>query len=172
MEFIPGLLHQAVKTKEKAQHVLNSTYFISKFFETGHYSGETSSSTEVGEGSSPLLKPIRMTLQRFLDDDKLTDECWNSEMREVELWENERYGGSMQSLYSESYPSASASMQKGWGKHNLRVGERGAWTRSRDGSNVATGGGIGHEGSGEVRFVSLHDSDSLLLFFLLKTDEC
>jgi len=41
-------------------------------------------------------------------------------MREVELWENE-YGGSMQSLYSESYPSVSGSMQKGWGKCNLRV---------------------------------------------------
>jgi len=128
MESIPGPL--------RAQHVLTSSYFISQFFETGRC---FESSTEAGEGSS---KPVRMILQRFLDDDKLTDECWNSEMREVELWENERYGGSMQSLYSESYPSVSGSMQKGWGEHNLRVVERSAWTRSRDGSNVATGGGI------------------------------
>ncbi|KAF8881838.1 hypothetical protein CPB84DRAFT_1817224 [Gymnopilus junonius] len=37
--------------------------------------------------------PLRMTLQRVMDDDRLTDECWNSEMREVQLWENERFGG-------------------------------------------------------------------------------
>jgi len=79
-------------------------------------------------------------------------------MREVELWENERYGGSMQSLYSESYLSVSGSMQKGWGKHNLTLVERGAWTRSRDRSNVATGSGIGHEASGEVRFVFVTQS--------------
>jgi len=159
MDSIPGLLHQAVKMKERAQRVLTSSYFISKFFETGRC---LESPTEVEEGSSLRLKPVRMILQRFLDDDKLTDECWNSEMREVELWENERYGGSMQSLYSESYPSVSGSMQKGWGKHNLRVVERGAWTRSRDGSNMATGGGIGHEASGEVRFVVVLQSK---LFF-------
>ena len=28
-----------------------------------------------------------------IDDNRLSDSCWNSEMREVELWENERFGG-------------------------------------------------------------------------------
>lgn len=42
----------------------------------------------------PPLSAGNVIIQRVLDDDRLTDECWNSEMREVELWENERLGGS------------------------------------------------------------------------------
>ena len=53
-ESIPGLLHQAVKMKERAQQVLTSSYFISKFFETGRC---FKSSTKVGEGS---LKPVQI----------------------------------------------------------------------------------------------------------------
>ncbi|KAJ2915917.1 hypothetical protein MD484_g4506, partial [Candolleomyces efflorescens] len=34
-------------------------------------------------------QPLKMVLRRLMDDDRLTDKCWNSEMREVELWENE-----------------------------------------------------------------------------------
>lgn len=37
--------------------------------------------------------PFSTVLQRIMDDDRLSDECWNSEMREVQLWENERWGG-------------------------------------------------------------------------------
>ncbi|KAJ3786222.1 hypothetical protein GGU10DRAFT_352553 [Lentinula aff. detonsa] len=37
-----------------------------------------------------LRKRVKTRLQRFLDDNNLSDEVWNSEMREVELWENER----------------------------------------------------------------------------------
>lgn len=40
----------------------------------------------------PILS-IKIFLQRVMDDDQLSDSCWNSEMREVELWENERFGG-------------------------------------------------------------------------------
>lgn len=39
------------------------------------------------------IPPLTMVVQRAMDDDKLSDKCWNSEMREVYLWENERYGG-------------------------------------------------------------------------------
>lgn len=38
-------------------------------------------------------QPLSMMLQRIMDDDRLSDECWNAEMREVQLWENERFGG-------------------------------------------------------------------------------
>ncbi|KAF5317834.1 hypothetical protein D9619_012638 [Psilocybe cf. subviscida] len=92
------------------------------------------------EDVQPL--PVAMVIQRVLDDDRLTDECWNAEMREVQLWENERYGGLI--------PGTSASMpttatvgppQRGWSKQNLRPGERAGWTRGRDGWNGVGGGG-------------------------------
>ena len=35
--------------------------------------------------------PVITLLERFLDDDRLDDRCWLSEMREVELWENQRF---------------------------------------------------------------------------------
>jgi len=103
-----------------------------------------------------------MVIQRFLDDDRLSDECWNSEMREVELWENERYGGPLP-LPSDNHPMASppatavgAAPQKGWNKQNLRNGERSAWTRGRDGwsgvgpgsSSTAVGGSSTSPGGG------------------------
>ena len=37
--------------------------------------------------------PLSMVVRRVMDDDRLSDECWNSEIREVQLWENERFGG-------------------------------------------------------------------------------
>jgi hypothetical protein len=39
------------------------------------------------------LTPLRTILERIMDDDKLSDRCWRAEMREVELWENERFVG-------------------------------------------------------------------------------
>jgi hypothetical protein len=45
----------------------------------------------VEKKSIPL--PLSMVVQRLIDDDRLSDECWNSEMREVQLWKNERFGG-------------------------------------------------------------------------------
>ncbi|KAJ3976001.1 integral peroxisomal membrane peroxin-domain-containing protein [Lentinula raphanica] len=53
-------------------------------------------------------KRIKMRLQRFLDDNNLSDKVWNSEIREVELWENERLDPSMMPL-SPSTSTISAS---------------------------------------------------------------
>ena len=51
--------------------------------------------SSIGESLSdvnPLIL-FKTFLQRVMDDDRLSDSCWNSEKREVELWENERFGG-------------------------------------------------------------------------------
>ncbi|PPQ99656.1 hypothetical protein CVT26_009190 [Gymnopilus dilepis] len=39
--------------------------------------------------------PLPTLLQRIIDDDRLTDDVWNAEMREVQLWENERWAGTL-----------------------------------------------------------------------------
>ena len=44
------------------------------------------------EGSEEMEKiQIITLLERFLDNDRLDNRCWRSEMREVELWENQRF---------------------------------------------------------------------------------
>lgn len=48
---------------------------------------------EAVDESKGHLLPLSMMVQRLVDDDRLTDIVWNSELREVELWENERFGG-------------------------------------------------------------------------------
>ena len=65
-------------------------------------------------------------IQRIIDDDNLPDACWGGELREVELWENERWVNG-----------------KSWSKSGLKSTERDAWTRGRDGCS-----GVG---DGEVR---------------------
>ncbi|KAF9564199.1 hypothetical protein CPC08DRAFT_734571 [Agrocybe pediades] len=100
---------------------------------------------EILEEKAPM-PPLAMVLQRVMDDDRLSDECWNSEMREVYLWENERYGGPLPSdsptLAASSSGSSITPAQRGWSKLNLRPGERSAWTRGSDGwSGVGQGGG-------------------------------
>jgi len=70
----------------------------------------------------------RARLTRLVDDDKLKDRHWQSELREVELFENERW-----------LPGEGA----GWGKANLKTGERVAWTRGRDGCSAVTADGSG-----------------------------
>jgi len=133
-------------------------------------------SSTIGEAISNLdtVTSMKTFLQRVMDDDRLNDSCWNSEMREVELWENERFGGSdpvphsayptgqsasVQDSVSVSTPPSQPTVpQKGWSKQNLKSGERCAWTRGRDGwspvgSNASTGGGKGSgavEGNGEI----------------------
>ncbi|KAJ7781899.1 integral peroxisomal membrane peroxin-domain-containing protein [Mycena maculata] len=68
---------------------------------------------------------------RVIDDANLTDDCWVAEMREVELFENERFG------------AADDAPHKEWSKENLRDGERTGWTRGRDGwSGVGGQGGV------------------------------
>lgn len=81
----------------------------------------------------PFHKRVKIELQRFIDNDRLEDWHWLSQMKEVELWENERY-----------VPNV------GWGKQNLRPGERKAWTRGRDGWSETRA-----DGTGDVRSVEL-----------------
>ncbi|KAI0247627.1 integral peroxisomal membrane peroxin-domain-containing protein [Lactifluus subvellereus] len=72
----------------------------------------------------------RARLTRLIDDDRLKDRHWQSELRQVELFENERW-----------VPGESA----GWNKVNLKSGERVAWTRGRDGWN-----GVAADGTGDI----------------------
>ncbi|KAJ7252534.1 integral peroxisomal membrane peroxin-domain-containing protein [Mycena rebaudengoi] len=71
----------------------------------------------------------KSTAVRLIDDSNLTDECWVAQRREVELFENERFG------------SADDSTNE-WSKANLRDGERTGWTKGRDGWS-----GVGGHGS-------------------------
>ena len=75
----------------------------------------------------------RARFTRLIDDDRLKDHHWQSSLREVELFENERWG-----------PGEGI----GWSKANLKSGERVAWTRGRDGWSAVTA-----DGSGSVRSV-------------------
>jgi len=59
---------------------------------------------------------------RLVDDDALKDRHWQSELREIELFENERWVGI---------------------GCNLKTGERLAWTRGRDGWSDVTADGAG-----------------------------
>ena len=77
----------------------------------------------------------RARLTRLFDDDKLKDRHWQSELREVELFENERWS-----------PSEGIA----WSKASLKSGERVAWTRGRDGWSAVAPDGSG----GDVRSVS------------------
>ena len=145
----PVLLDQAATTKDHVLRVFGWT---------------PEPKLPVEDANAPPV-PFATVLQRVIDDDRLSDDCWNSEMRVVELWENERYGGPMPSENPSLAISTSAVVlaapQKGWSKQNLRANERSAWTRGRDGwsgvgtSAVAgTGGNAYVEAGGEVRFVS------------------
>jgi hypothetical protein len=79
------------------------------------------------------LRRWHVRLTRVIDDDRLKDRHWQSELREVELFENERWG---------------SGDGNGWNKANLKAGERVAWTRGRDGWS-----GVTVDGSGDVRSV-------------------
>ncbi|KAH9948855.1 integral peroxisomal membrane peroxin-domain-containing protein [Amylocystis lapponica] len=83
-----------------------------------------------------LLSAFRTRLLRAVDDDRLEDKHWRAEMREVELYENERWSGG-----ADDGSGADA----GWNKMHLRTGERRAWTRGRDGWS-----GVSEDGSGDV----------------------
>lgn len=76
------------------------------------------------------LRYCRARLVRLIDNDGLKDRHWQSELREVELFENERW-----------VPGEGT----GWSKTNLKTGERVAWTRGRDGWS-----GITADGGGDV----------------------
>ncbi|TFK34174.1 integral peroxisomal membrane peroxin-domain-containing protein [Crucibulum laeve] len=108
--------------------------------------GAKTGSDDHETGVSIAQIPARSVIQRLMDNDRLSDECWNAEMREVELWENERFGGLSITDPIVSPPSSSSPPQRGWSKLNLHPGERIAWTRGRDGWNSIAGA----EGHGEV----------------------
>ena len=57
----------------------------------------------VGDGdiNKMIPLPLSMVVRRLIDDDRLSDKCWNSELREVQLWENERFSG--ESYFSPSF---------------------------------------------------------------------
>lgn len=107
----------------------------------------------VEDDSKGLLLPVSMMVQRLVDDDRLTDVVWNSELREVELWENERFGGAQDTPSLSSSTSGPSPPQRGWSKQNLKPNERMAWTRGRDGWS----GGV--EGNGEVSNLTFSLSD-------------
>jgi len=113
---------------------------------------------------------LKTIVRRVVDDDRLTDVYWRSEMREVELWENERYVGptssepmspslepsmsrssfaSLTSLGSSPQRIRTSRAKGSWSKANLKPSERGPWTRRRDGWN-GSGGQDGIEEEGEV----------------------
>lgn len=100
------------------------------------------------------LRHWRACLTRLIDNDRLKDRHWQSELREVELFENERW-----------VPVEGS----GWSKANLKPGERVAWTRGRDGWSAVT-----TDGSGDVRsvvallrgLVCSHGNSSNLTFLL------
>ncbi|PCH39887.1 hypothetical protein WOLCODRAFT_136540 [Wolfiporia cocos MD-104 SS10] len=84
--------------------------------------------------AQPLLTALRARLMRALDDDQLEDCHWRAELRDVELFENERWRRDEQ-----------GSAEGGWAKANLRTGERKPWTRGRDGWS-----GVSDDGGGDV----------------------
>ncbi|KAI0338995.1 hypothetical protein BDW22DRAFT_1487362 [Trametopsis cervina] len=87
----------------------------------------------------PRLKAWHVRLTRLIDNDRLEDRHWRSELREVFLWENERWAG------VPGVDDGGAVNESGWSKANLRPGERRAWTRGRDGWS-----GVAEDGSGDV----------------------
>ncbi|KAF8887106.1 hypothetical protein BD779DRAFT_1470830 [Infundibulicybe gibba] len=107
----------------------------------------TSTSTSTSINTQPVgPERVGPLWQQLLDDDRLSDACWNAEMRTVEVWENERWAGvppptspgiggdtfEMPSNHSAN-TNTNATGTGGWSKANLKPGERGAWTRGRDG---------------------------------------
>ena len=101
--------------------------------------------------------------QSNLSGDKLGDKHWRAELRQVEVFENERWnpnsretpgsaastsfiGSPSTGTYDNPGAGGGKHQRSGWGKSNLKSGERKAWTRGRDGWS-----GIG--GGGDVRFV-------------------
>ncbi|RPD62672.1 hypothetical protein L226DRAFT_458932 [Lentinus tigrinus ALCF2SS1-7] len=88
----------------------------------------------------PVLHHILAQARRFVDDDNLEDRHWRTELREVELYENERWAPAPSGASDEA-----AKAEGTWSKTNLKPGERKPWTRGRDGWS-----GVSDDGSHEV----------------------
>ena len=93
------------------------------------------------QSSGAMLNSLRERALHFIDNDKLEDKHWRTELREVELWENERWVRGASSVSDDTTKAEGT-----WAKINLKLGERKAWTRGRDGWS-----GVADDGSGEVR---------------------
>ncbi|KAI0763592.1 integral peroxisomal membrane peroxin-domain-containing protein [Trametes elegans] len=91
-------------------------------------------------GFHPILNALRFRALRVVDNDNLEDKHWHTELREVELWENERWAPG-----TSGGPEENAKSEGTWSKTNLKPGERRSWTRGRDGWS-----GVSDDGSGEV----------------------
>ncbi|KAJ3876685.1 integral peroxisomal membrane peroxin-domain-containing protein [Lentinula edodes] len=90
-----------------------------------------------------LLTYLQSSLpdSRILDDNNLSNDAWISEMREVELWENERLDPGITAISATFFGTAPPS-NGGWSKIHLKSNDRAPWTRGRDGwSGVAGSGG-------------------------------
>ncbi|KAG2344391.1 hypothetical protein BDR05DRAFT_961741 [Suillus weaverae] len=116
----------------------------------GIVKGGNASTTLTGVTSSKYAS-LKMNLRRWIDDDRLDDKHWGAEMREVELWENERWapGPSSSSSFSTRDDldvvgsgfdvgdgSGGTLLSTGtgsWSKTHLRPADRAPWTRARDG---------------------------------------
>ncbi|KAI0953550.1 hypothetical protein AcW1_007738 [Taiwanofungus camphoratus] len=108
----------------------------------------------------PLIKSFRVQLTRAVDNDRLEDKHWQTEMREVELYENERWSPSAS---TSSSSEDIASLDAGWGKAYLKPGERKAWTRGRDGWS-----GVSDDGSGDVSNLTFSLSSG---WFFVETED-
>ena len=86
---------------------------------------------------APYHKRLRQRIIQLADDDRLEDRHLRSELRIVELWENERMG-------------AGSNGTSVFDKSNLRPNERKGWTRGRDGWSNSNS-----EGKGDVKCVFL-----------------
>ncbi|KAI0822052.1 integral peroxisomal membrane peroxin-domain-containing protein [Trametes gibbosa] len=91
-------------------------------------------------GFRPMLNALRFRALRIADDDSLEDKHWRTELRDVELWENERWTPGPGGISEEGTRTEGT-----WSKANLKPGDRKAWTRGRDGWS-----GISDDGTGEV----------------------
>ncbi|KIM41141.1 hypothetical protein M413DRAFT_445856 [Hebeloma cylindrosporum] len=165
VDVMPFVLVRMGRVKNRAAEKLHFGRWSWKGKAKGYNEAMKGDDYSVGDKDTDMPPlPLSMVLRRVMDDDRLSDECWNSEMREVQLWENERFGGPVpsdsptliattmgasSSSSSASYATSSSASgstssvqpQKGWSKQNLRPGERSAWTRGRDGwSGVGVGG--------------------------------
>ena len=89
----------------------------------------------------PMFNHLRLQAHRFVDDDNLEDRHWRTELREVELYENERWAPGPSNASDEATKTEGT-----WSKSNLKPGERKPWTRGRDGWS-----GVSDDGNHEVR---------------------
>ncbi len=132
------------------------------------------SSTPGGKRSEQLRSVVRKRrkeashrLREWLELDRLDDQVFEHGWREVEMFENERFYGTIDAAAAGAVaPAAAGTLRQGWSAANLRPGERRSWTRGADGwtpdsaqhqhqrershSGAAAGAGASIEGTGYV----------------------